>query len=215
MPADPPTRPRLRERYDRRRQNVLDASARVFAERGYHGTSMNDLVEATGLAAGGLYHYIGNKEKLLLSLFSQLMDPLLEQAEAIVATDDPAERQLRTLVRAWMAHVEQYRYYMIVFQQEWRGVADDPTWEHVREQRKRFEAIVGELLERVHEEGGKPRDPRLARFSLLAMVNYTPQWYDAEGRLSAEEIADGYCDLVVGRVATRRTAPRALSEIAA
>jgi AcrR family transcriptional regulator len=194
---------------------VLDTAAKVFAERGYHGTSMNDLVEATGLAAGGLYHYIGNKEKLLLSLFSQLMDPVLEEAERIVAGDDPPERQLRTLVLAWMSHVERYRYYMIVFQQEWRSVADDPSWAGIRDQRKRFETIISELLRDVHEEGGKPRDPRLASLALLAMVNYTPQWFDTEGRLSAEEIAEGYCDLIVGRVATRRTAPRPLAEVAA
>ena len=60
MPA-PPTRPALRARYDRRRQELVDVAATVFAERGYQATSMDDLSEATGLAAGGLYHYIDGK----------------------------------------------------------------------------------------------------------------------------------------------------------
>ena len=83
MPAPaPPTRPALRERYERRRDGLLRAAAREFAERGYHATTTQDLSTATGLAAGGLYHYIGSKEQLLFAILAQLMDPLLECARA-------------------------------------------------------------------------------------------------------------------------------------
>ena len=64
VPA-PPDRPRLRARYDRRRQRVIDTAAGVIARRGFHATTVGDLVEATGLARGGLYHYIGSKDELL------------------------------------------------------------------------------------------------------------------------------------------------------
>jgi AcrR family transcriptional regulator len=60
-----PTRPVLRARYDRERQDVVNSAAEVFAERGFLATTMEDLSEATGLAAGGLYHYIHSKEQLL------------------------------------------------------------------------------------------------------------------------------------------------------
>ena len=51
--AVPPTRPALRERYDRRQRTVVAVAAQLFAERGYQRTSVGDLTEATGLAAGG------------------------------------------------------------------------------------------------------------------------------------------------------------------
>src|SRR3954471_21165998 len=101
----PPTRPALRERYDRRADEVVAAAARMFAERGFHATSMADLVEATGLTAGGLYHYIGSKDELLVRICDQLMEPLLERVAAIAASDAPAEAQLRAVVREWTAHV--------------------------------------------------------------------------------------------------------------
>jgi AcrR family transcriptional regulator len=88
--AAPPTRPALRRRYDSRRQEVIDVAARAFAERGYHATSMDDLSEATGLAPGGLYHYIGSKEQLLIAICDTLMDPLLERAVELVG-GRPAE----------------------------------------------------------------------------------------------------------------------------
>ena len=75
----PPTRPALRERYERRRREVIATAARLFAERGYQETSMSELTAATGLAAGGLYHYIESKDELLIAICDELLDPLLER----------------------------------------------------------------------------------------------------------------------------------------
>ena len=81
----PPTRPALRARYDRRRELVVETAARVFAERGYDQTSVQELTEAMGLAAGGLYHYFESKQQLLIEICDQLMDPLLDDARALLA----------------------------------------------------------------------------------------------------------------------------------
>src|SRR6516225_8830420 len=97
MPA-PPTRPALRARYDRRRRAVADAAAAVFAERGYHATSIAALLEATGLTTGALYHYVTGRDELLVLICDELMDPLLERARAILSTDGPAQPALRELL---------------------------------------------------------------------------------------------------------------------
>ena len=60
--SQPPTSPALRERYDRRQQEVVTTAAALFARRGFQATSMDELSEATGLRTGGLYHYIGSKQ---------------------------------------------------------------------------------------------------------------------------------------------------------
>src|ERR1700679_2270318 len=100
----PPARPALRARYERRQREVGAAGAKLFAENGYQATSIADLTAATGLAAGGLYHYIGSKERLLLLICNDLLDPLLEQAGEIAAAQTPPEAQLRQLLRAWLVH---------------------------------------------------------------------------------------------------------------
>src|SRR3954451_4721570 len=101
----PPSRPALRERYDRRRAEVVLGAARVFAERGYDQTSVPELAEALGLAAGSLYHYFGGKQQLLRAICDQLMDPLLERAEELAAEPREPGEQLRALVRLWVEHV--------------------------------------------------------------------------------------------------------------
>lgn len=194
----PPTRPALRERYERRRREVIATAARLFAERGYQATSMSELTEATGLAAGGLYHYIESKDQLLISICDELLDPLLERAREIVAEEAPPTRQLRDLLHAWLAHIADHRDHMLVFAQERHVIEREPQWRRVRGQRKAFEKLLDDVLARGERDGTMHFEDRgFALLTLLGMVNYTPQWLNPRGRLSPEQIADGYCDLIL------------------
>ena len=194
-----PTRPALRERYDRRQQEVVLAAASVFAERGFDRTSVQELTEAMGLTPAALYHYFGSKEQLLLHICDQLMEPLLEQARALGEdADEPGER-LRRLMRLWVAHVVAHRDHMLVFQQERHVIERGERWRGVRASRKQFERIVEDVLAAAEDAGTLVvhLDRRLALAALLGMVNHTAQWYRPRGRLSPEAIADGYLGLLV------------------
>ncbi len=196
-----PDRTALRERYDRRQAQVVLDAARVFAVHGYDQTSVPQLADELGLAAGSLYHYFGSKEQLLIAICDQLMDPLLDEARAIIASkDDDPDQQLRALVHLWVAHVIERRNQMLVFQQERHVIDHGDQWRQVRDRRKEFERLVESVLERVHGDGdARLADARLSLAALLGMVNHTAQWYRPRGRLSAAEIADGYVELIVGR----------------
>jgi AcrR family transcriptional regulator len=200
-----PSRPALRERYDRRRQEMVSAAARVFARHGYEQTTVQDLAASMGLATGALYHYFGSKEQLLIEICDQLTEPLLVRARELVAGDDPPREQLRALVRMWVANVIEYRDHMLVFQQVRHQVESGAQWRGVRDSRKAFERLVQAALKRAHATGATGVDRRLALVALLGMVNHTAQWYRPRGRLSPDQIADGYLDLLTGE----RTAARA------
>ena len=203
MPT-PPSRPILRARYDKRQQALTAAAARTFAEKGFHATSMQDLIAASGLTAGGIYHYIDTKDDLLVRICDELMEPLLARVEQISASSVPVEQQLREIVREWVAHVERLRDHMLVFQQERHVLERGTQWRHVRRQRKRFELKLDLLLERGELENSWTfTDRDLALHALLGMVNYTPQWFRSRGRLSAAEVADGYVDVVLGLATVR------------
>jgi AcrR family transcriptional regulator len=194
----PPSRPALRERYERRRREVIAAAARLFAERGFQETSMSDLTAATGLAAGGLYHYISGKDELLFSICDELLDPLLERAREIVSEEAPPAEQLRALLHAWLDHIASHRDHMLVFAQERHVIEREPQWRRVRGQRKAFEELLDDVLARGEREGSMHFEDRaFTLLTLLGMVNYTPQWFDPRGRLGPEQIADGYCDLIL------------------
>ena len=202
--AAPPTRPALRARYESRRERVVEVAARVFAERGYHATTVQDLTDGTGLTAGGLYHYIGSKEQLLLAVCDALMEPLLARAHAVLADTAPAGAALRRLVDVWVAHVVEHRFHMRVFVQERQVIEREPQWRAVRRQRKAFEELLDGALVAVERERGVPfADRRLTLLALLGMVNHVPQWYRPRGRLAPAEISAGFCALVLDARAGR------------
>ncbi len=216
--AEPPKRLRMRLRYDSRQQAVIDRCANVFATRGYDGTSIDDLIAATGLTRGGLYHYIGSKPKLLARILDDLMGPLLEDAEAIVRgpedaaasvvargheTDDPppavpvtAEQRLRALVRVWMEQVESHQDHIRVFLQERTTLARERAWGSIRADRDLFQTLLHEVLEQGVDDGDFViDDPRLAALALLGTVNHSAIWFSPGGRLTPDEAADGFVDL--------------------
>jgi AcrR family transcriptional regulator len=194
--ASPPVTPALRAKYDRRRaQLVLDAAA-VFARTGYDQTSVAQLTDELDLAAGGLYHYFAGKEQLLIGICDELMEPLLALARDIVAEDAPAAERLRTLVRAWVAHVVTHRDHMLVFQQERHVIEDGPQWKAVRDSRKAFERLVERLLGEAIDDGDAPGDMRLLHTAFLGQVYHTPHGYRPDGRLDVDALADGYVALV-------------------
>jgi TetR/AcrR family transcriptional regulator, cholesterol catabolism regulator len=195
----PPTRPALRSRYDLRRQAVIGASARVFASKGFHATSIQDLGDVAGLKAGGLYHYIGSKDQLLVAICDELMEPLLGAVREITGAGGSARDQLREVMHTWVEHVERRRDHMLVFQQERHVLAHGKQWQHVRRQRKEFEELLAQLFARGERDGEfQFADRELAVRALLGMVNQLPVWFRPGGRLSAPQIADGYLELVVG-----------------
>ena len=205
MPA-PPTRPALRARYDLRRRAVVDSAAHVFAERGYHATTIAALLDATGMTTGALYHYVTGRDELLVAICDELMDPLLERARAIVATDAPPDVQLRELIHAWLEHIERHLDHMRVFQQERHVIEREPRWGEIRAKRLEFERMLERLLAGAEEyDALEIPDRRLALLALLGMVNYTPTWFRPEGRLRPGEIADGYYALLLN--AYRRRSP--------
>jgi TetR/AcrR family transcriptional regulator, cholesterol catabolism regulator len=193
-----PTRPALQERYDRRREELVYAAAKVFAERGFDQTTMQDLAASMGLATGALYHYFGGKEQLLINICDQMMEPLLESAREIMLNDDPPEDRLRALVRLWVGCVIDHRSHMLVFQQERHTIERGTQWRGVRESRKAFERLVEHALVEADATGSSELDTRLVLVALLGMVNHTAQWYQPRGALSASDIADGYLSLVLG-----------------
>lgn len=196
--APKPERTGLRDRYDRRQAQVVRDAVRAFARRGYDQTSVPQLAEELGIAAGSLYHYFGGKEQLLIAICDQLMDPLLETALRVQDDDAPASVRLATLVEAWVVHVVEHREHMLVFQQERHVIDHGEQWRGVRASRKQFERTVESLLSEVHEAGlAQLDDARLSLAALLGMVNHTVQWYRPRGRLTPVEIAGGYVQLIL------------------
>lgn len=196
-----PGRPRSAERWHERQREVVDIAAELFAQRGYHATSIQDLVEATGLQRGGLYHYMSGKADLLIQIHERFIEPLLAEARKIAAEDLPADAALRKLAGALMSDIATYRHQVTVFLHEWHIIQDSPEWEGIREARKEFESVIEGVLRRGVKEGVfRIKNTRLAVLGFLGMFNYSYQWFHPDGRFQPQLVADYFCDIFLSGI---------------
>jgi AcrR family transcriptional regulator len=181
-----------------REEQVYAAALRLFREKGYHATSMQDIAEAVGLYKGSLYHYIGGKEDLLARVFERALGSLLAELEQI-ASDTSLEpaAQVREVIRAHVSAVADNLDALTVYFHEWRALAGD-SLATVHAQRERYASLVNEIVGRGVRLGEfQVPDVRIATLGVLGMCNWLCQWYQPNGRLGPAEIADHFANLVL------------------
>jgi AcrR family transcriptional regulator len=181
-----------------RSEEVYAAALRLFNQKGYHATSMQDIAAAVGLYKGSLYHYIGGKEDLLVQVFERAMDGLLSRVERIVADSSVApSEQLRSVIEAHVEAVASNLDALTVYLHEFRALAGE-TLETVREQRERYRALVESVIARgvrCGEFGSV--DVGIATLGVLGMCNWVAQWYRPGGRLQPRQIADHFAEMLL------------------
>jgi AcrR family transcriptional regulator len=193
--------PRRSQRWQARREAIVDISARVFARRGYHATGLTELCTANDLGKGALYHYIGSKEELLAAIHDRVMDEVMLSADRVAQAGGSPPAQLAMLGDELLDVITRYPDHVWVFLHEFPALTDERA-ERFRGRRREYEQRV-ELVLRAGIDSGEFRDvdPRLTALAWLGMHNYTYLWLKASGRLSAREIAKPFADIFLRGIA--------------
>jgi AcrR family transcriptional regulator len=178
-----------------RRSELTREAARLFAEKGYHGTSIGDLAAAMGVQKGSLYAHISSKQDLLY-------ETMAEGARAFHAGLDaipdqlPATEKIRLALRSHLAVVAEQLDVATVFVQEWRYLEGDRRDEIVSE-RRRYEDRIRALF-REGRDLGELRadlDDATAALLVLSAVNWAYTWLQP-GR-DTDALADRFYSLLI------------------
>lgn len=180
-----------------REDQLLETATRLFKEKGYHNTSMQDLADALGMQKGSLYYYIESKEELLRRLLEGATSFLALQADEIYAADLPPPQKLRWALErhgvAMMEHLDLVSVYL----QEYRNLPPERL-EEALAVRKHYERVLMQILEDGIKAGDfRPVNVKMAVFGIMGMLNWTHQWFSPEGKFSAQEIAGMLADLAL------------------
>lgn len=195
----------------RRAVEIIEAAAKVFAERGYHGTSTQAIADVLGIRQASLYYYFSSKEEALEQVCMLGVEGFVERAAAIAAGAGSAAEKIRALIQSHVAPLRDRRDFVWVFLRERHHLSDESR-RRVGRLSRRLERIVHDVF----AAGVRSRefradiDCRLATLALLGMCNAVPAWFLKEPGASVERIAAEYGRLVIEGIAAapRRRATR-------
>jgi TetR/AcrR family transcriptional regulator, cholesterol catabolism regulator len=186
----------------RRENEIIDAAARVFAERGYHGTSTQAIADVLGMRQASLYYYFPSKEAALELVCLRGTDGFVEAAEAVVEGDGPPLDKLARLIAAHLAPIETRRDYVKVFINE-RRYLPDASRRRLGRKTRRIERCFEHAILAGIADGSIKRDTdaRLAMLAVLSMCNAVINWREADRGRDMQEVAAGFARLIAGGLA--------------
>lgn len=181
--------------WEARRRTIIDTSAHVFAQGGYHGTGIAELCEANELGKGALYHYIGSKESLLVAITDLVMDEVLDCVDRVASSEaGPAER-LRRLGEEYLDILVRFPDHVWVLLHEFPALTGERAADF-HKRRHGFESAVEGII-RAGVKSGEFRKvhPRVAALAWLGMHNHAYLWLRPGGRWSARDVAREFAEI--------------------
>jgi AcrR family transcriptional regulator len=192
-------------------ESLLAVAVAVFNERGYDGTSMEDLSRRLGISKSSIYYHVDSKEDLLALALDRALDGLFAVADEVKVageervSGEPAIVRLERLVRG-SVHILADRLPYVTLLLRARGNTSTEREALVR--RREFDQIVADLVAEAEQDGDiRPDvDPAVTARLLFGMVNSLVEWYRPGRRAaSAAELADAVCAVAFDGLRTRRT----------
>jgi AcrR family transcriptional regulator len=194
------------------RQEILRTAARLFQQRGYDATSMNDVAAALKLSKGGLYHHFQSKDEILFEIMNHAMEITQERVVDPVRGIAAPEERLRALIRLHIEVVLSPRDREITVMLHENHPLPPALRKRINSRKKDYihflENLIAEVQRKVQEEvqeKGRQQtkikvSPRAAAFALLGMINWIYQWYKPEGELQAQNLIPQFTDLIFGGI---------------
>jgi AcrR family transcriptional regulator len=170
---------------------ILEHATRLFAERGYDGTTLQDIADAIGITRPGLYHYISSKEELLAALVRDVSENTANIIRTVrQRTDLSSVEKLRTVVRALVLQragaPERFR----VLDRTEAALPKEVAALHLKARREVLAEMRTIISEGMSSGEFRPRDERLAALSVIGMCNWVAWWFHPDSSHPAEPVAD-------------------------
>lgn len=184
--------------YDERRLAIVETAARLFARDGFLGASVADVAEACMLSKSALYHYYSSKEDILYDVMHSYIVALNAAAQAIVAGPGDAKAKLRALTREFMSRYVGAADRHKVLLNDLERLPKARRQAIVSMQRGLIDTMADLLCEIEPRLRLREAERRPAAMLVFGMINWTHTWFDPDGAVSAEQLADMAVDLALG-----------------
>lgn len=177
---------------------LKEGSILLFEEKGFSETSVQDIAEAAGVTKGTFYYYFDSKEQLLMDIHTDYIGNLLKRQEAIQQSRTSNREKITEIIAMLIGDIQQHGPSGRVFFREMRHLNKDNA-ETVKEKREQFRLNIKKLL-REGIAAGEFREqiqPDMAAFAILGATNWSYQWFNPAGKISADKLTGIFSDMIL------------------
>jgi AcrR family transcriptional regulator len=182
-------RPSAKQRKPYNLDAILDVAVSVFRERGYDGSTLDDVARAAGITKASIYYHVRSKEELLARGVGRALDALFAVLDERPAKRGRAAARLKYIVqRTIEITVDKLPEVTLLL----RVRGNTPVERQIMERRREFDHLIAKVMRQAQRQGDIRADvePRLATRLLFGMLNSITEWYRQGGRLDAPEVAE-------------------------
>jgi AcrR family transcriptional regulator len=179
-------------------QEIITVAARLFKEKGYRATTLEDIAAAVGMLKGSLYYYIRSKEELLYLVVRDPIRQAYKALEEIVTSEAPVKVKIAQAIGNHMTVFHQHYPHIAVYLHDYHHLMQQLE-KNTIETPRHYQQLWATLLEQGVATGEVrgDLDIKVTGYAILGMCNWIYRWYNPQGTLSAEEIAGIFTTLVL------------------
>jgi AcrR family transcriptional regulator len=203
----PPFRTPQQKQDDRaaKRDAVLRAAVRMFNARGFHASSLDDVAATLGISKPTIYHYLGNKDQVLLECVTIGLQQLREAAAAAREQPGSGADRLRIFLQQY-SQVTMDDFGRCIVRTSEEALSPESV-RRFRALKKEIDGAMRSLIEEGIADGSiSPCDPKLLAFTLAGALNWPARWHHPSGAQSPQEIASSLVSILSSGFAPRKDA---------
>jgi AcrR family transcriptional regulator len=188
-----------------RRAELLELSARLFAERGYVSTTVRDIADAAGILSGSLYHHFDSKESMADEILTGFLDELFGSYAEIVAQGLGPRETLEAVVVASFDSIHRRPAQVAIYQNEAKHLMQLPRFAYLNDRNAEFRKLWNGILTDGVADGvfRADLDVELTYRFIRDTVWVAVRWYNPEGALTAQDVAEQYLGILLDGIAQK------------
>ncbi|HLR01507.1 MAG TPA: TetR/AcrR family transcriptional regulator [Virgibacillus sp.] len=177
---------------------MIQSALLLFEENGYHGVTVNQIVDDVGTSKGGFYHHFKSKDELLFVIHDTFITYVLEKAQAANETYTSPTKKLQAIIKSFVKVFDLYKAHIAVFYQE-HIYLNEQYESLINQKRDQFKEMIMDAVREGKTSGEFRRDlsVEITGMAILGMVNWTYKWYKKSGAKTIEDIGDIYINLIL------------------
>ena len=182
---------------DTPRGRLLLGAAYLFHKQGYAKTTVRELAQFIGIQSGSLFHHFKTKDDILANVMEQTIIYNNACLQTAISTSNDPEHQLKALIKAELQAITgDTGSAMAVLVYEWFALSPE-NQKKLLKLRNEYEGIWLKVIQELHEQGKIKHDPFIWRRLIGGSIAWTVTWYNPEGKLSLDGLADIVWDMTL------------------